>query len=155
MIGVRFVWTGDAVVEREALRPALSALADPRLAPGPGQEFATARRGLREGTPAALNRSVAEACNAVESALKVLLTEHRQPIPTGHDLDALLGACQAAELVPPAAEEILAGPARFANRRGGHDLERDEAEAAMAAAAVAISFIAGRLPDPAAGGASG
>jgi HEPN domain-containing protein len=115
--------------------------------------LAAARRGLREGTPAALRRSVAQACNAVESTLKVLLTEHGWPIPSGHGVDALLGACRAAELLPPAAEEILAGPARFANRRGDHDVERDEAEAAMAAAAVASKFIAGRLPDPPASGA--
>ena len=153
LVGVRFVWTGDAVVEREALQPALSALADPRLVPGPGQEFATARRGLRKGTPAALKRSVAEACKAVESALKALLTEHGEPIPPGHGVDALLGACRAAELLGPGAEEILAGPARFANRRGSDEVERDEAEAAMAAAAVAIRFIAGRLPDPPASGA--
>lgn len=153
LVGVWFVWTGDPTIEREALQPAVSALADPRLAPGPGQELAAARRGLREGTPAALRRSVAQACNAVESTLKVLLTEHGWPIPSGHGVDALLGACRAAELLPPAAEEILAGPARFANRRGDHDVERDEAEAAMAAAAVASKFIAGRLPDPPASGA--
>jgi hypothetical protein len=44
VVSVQFVWTGDAIVQEVALQPALTALADPRLAPGPGQEFATARQ---------------------------------------------------------------------------------------------------------------
>jgi hypothetical protein len=159
---VEFLWAGDAIVEEEAIQPALSALADPRLAEGPGEEFATARRELREGTPAALKQAVAEASNAVESALKVLLTEHGQPVPASQNVDQLFVACKAANLFPPAAdgkgvpvEQILVGPTRFGNRRGRHgggpvphNVERDEAEAVVASAAVAITFIAKRLPPP-------
>ena len=161
VLSIHFVWTGDAIVEQEAVRPALSALDDPRLVPGPGQEFAVARRELREGTPSALRQAVAEACNGVESALEVLLTEHGQPIPAGQGVDRLMGACKAANLFPPAVdgkgvpvEQILLGPARFGDRRGRqgsgpvpHDVEREEAEAVVAAAAVAIKFIAGSLPE--------
>ena len=161
VLSIQFVWTGDAIVEQEAIQPALSALDDPRLVPGPGQKFAVAKRELREGTPSALRQAVAEACNGVESALEVLLTEHGQPIPAGQGVDRLLAACKAANLFPPAVdgkgvpvEQILLGPARFGDRRGRHgsgavpdDVEREEAEAVVAAAAVAIKFIAGRLPE--------
>jgi hypothetical protein len=161
VLGIQFVWTGDAIVAQEAVQPALSALDDPRLAPGPRLEFASARRELRAGTPSALKQAVAEACNGVESALKVLLTEHGQPIPASQDVDQLLGACKAANLFPPAVdgkgvpvEQVLLGPARFADRRGRRgsgpvpqNVEREEAEAVVAAAAVAIKFIAGRLPE--------
>jgi hypothetical protein len=161
VLSIEFVWTGDAIVEKAAVQPALSALGDPRLAAGPGPEFAIARRELRKGTPSALRVAVAEACNGVESALKALLTEHGQPIPAGQGIHQLLGACKAANLFPPAVdgkgvavEQILLGPARFGNRQGRHgsgpvphDVEREEAEAVVAAAAIAIKFIAGRLPE--------
>ena len=154
---VQFVWTGEAIVEEVALQPALSAIADPRLG---GREFATARDELRDLTPAALKQSVAEACNAVESALKVLLAEHQVSLPSRQNVDALVASCREAGLFPPAVdgggvpiEQIITGPGRFGKRRGRHgggtvthDVGRDEAEAVVAAAAVAIAFIAKRLP---------
>jgi hypothetical protein len=161
VLGIQFVWTGDAIVDKEAVAPGLSALDDPRLAQGPGREFAIARRELRKGTPSALKEAVAAASNGVESALEVLLTEHGRPLPARRGVGPLLRACSAANLFPPAVdgkgvpvEQILLGPARFGNRRGRrgsgpvpHPVAREEAEAVVAAAAVAIKFIAGRLPE--------
>lgn len=155
----RFVWTGDAVIQEHALRPAFAALDDPRLAGGPAREFGDAVALLRERTPGACKRAVAEASNAVESALKVLLREHSVSPLDRHSLDALLGAAKAAQLLPSGVdgkvpvEQILAGPGRFGNRRGRHgsgeaphNVGPDEAEAVVSAAAVAITFVARRLP---------
>jgi HEPN domain-containing protein len=151
--GVRFVWVGDAVVSELALKPVLSALDDPRLAQGPRQEFEAARHELRQGTPGSRKQAVAEACNAVESALKVLLQEHERLLPERQNLDALLKACVESELIATATQELVASPGRFGNRRarhgGGalpHDVTREEAETVVSAAAVAITFIAMRLP---------
>lgn len=52
----RFVWTGDAVVEQQVLRPALSALDDSRFANGPKIEFDRARDELRAGDPGPTNK---------------------------------------------------------------------------------------------------
>ena len=112
--------------------------------------------GARQGVGAQL----LSACNAVESALKVLLGAHGRPLPASQNLDALLAACRDAGLFPAAVdgkgipvEQLLTGPGRFGNRRGRHgagevphDVEPDEAEAVVAAAAVALAFIARRLP---------
>lgn len=155
-----FEWVGDPLTETEVLAPALSALDDPRLSGGPHDEFIAARAAIREGTPQSYRRAVAEACNAVESGLKVLLTEHGVALPNQQHVDALLTTCRDAGIFPPAvsqpgvpAEQIITGPARFGNRRGRHgagpvphDVEPDEAEAVVASAAVALTLIARRLP---------
>ena len=153
-----FKWVGDETVERDAIRPALSALDDPRLRSARG-DFDSARQQLREGRPSAWKLAVAEACSAVESGLKALLREHGAAMPARQGLDALIEACREAELFPPAVdgggvpvEQILASPGRFGNRRGRHgshvphDVEPDEAEAVVASAAVALTLIARRLP---------
>ena len=162
MIGVgsltEFEWTGDAATDENVLQPAASALDDARLE-GPRQDFEDARDALRERTPRGRRRAVAEACNAVESGLKVLLRHHGCALPAAENVDALLKACRDANLFPQAVdgkgvpiEQILAGPARFGNRRGRHgsevphDVDPDEAEAVIGAAAVALTFIARRLP---------
>jgi hypothetical protein len=148
-----FVWTGDAIVNEQALRPALSALDDSRLAQGPRQEFEAARHELRQGTPGARKQAVAEACNAVESALRVFLEEHGQSLLEKQTLDLLLNACVEAGLIAAEARELVAGPGRFGNRRGrhgagavAHNVTTEEAETVVSAAAVAITFIAKRLP---------
>lgn len=79
---IRFVWQGEPVASEAAIAPALGVLADRRLSDGPATEFGTAQRELRDGSPAALKQAVAEACNAVESTMKVLLAEHDVEPPT-------------------------------------------------------------------------
>lgn len=148
-----FVWTGDAILRERVVQPALSALDDPRLAGGPRSEFNAARDELRQGTPGALKQAVAEACNAIESGLKVLLQANAQSLPARQNLEHLLNACVDAGLIPPDAREIVAAPGRFGNRRGrhgagavAHNVTAEEAETVVAAAAVAVTFIAKRLP---------
>jgi len=69
-----FGWTGDADVETSAMRPALSAVEDPRLL-GVKSHFDAARSELALGTPTSLRQSVHESACAVEGAMKVLLTQ--------------------------------------------------------------------------------
>jgi hypothetical protein len=153
-----FKWVGDETVERDAIRPALSALDDPRLRSARG-DFDSARQQLREGKPSAWKLAVAEGCNAVESALRALLVEHGQPVPPKADLATLLKACRAAELFPESVDgksvpinHVLGAAGRFGNERGRHgsevphDVESYEAEAVVASAAIALALIARRLP---------
>jgi hypothetical protein len=155
-----FEWAGDPLIQTEVLGPALSALDDPRLAGGPQDEFVAARAALRDGTPQAYRRAVAEACNAVESGLRVLLAQNGREVPPKPQLAALLRACRDAGLLPGSTggksspiDHVLGAAGRFGNERGRHgagemphDVKPDEAEAVVSSAAVALTFIAGRLP---------
>jgi len=158
--GGAFEWVGDPLTETEVLAPALSALDDPRLAGAPQDEFTAARAAMREGKPQSYQHAVAMACNAVESGLRVLLAQHGQQVPAKPELGQLLKACRAADLFPKSTngkgmpvEHLLGAPGRFGNERGRHgageephDVQRDEAEAVVASAAVALTLIARRLP---------
>jgi hypothetical protein len=153
-----FKWVGDEAVERDAIRPALSALDDPRLHSA-RRDFDSARQELREGKPSAWKLAVAEGCNAVESGLRALLVEHGLAVPPKADLGTLLKACRAAGMFPESVDgksvpinHVLGAAGRFGNERGRHgsevphDVEPYEAEAVVAAAAVALALIARRLP---------
>ena len=90
----------------------------------------------------------------------MLLLKHKVSPPKRQNLNDLLAAAKDAGIFPGSVdgggvpiEQILTGPGRFGNKRerhgGGavtHDVERDEAEAVVASAAVAITYIAKRLP---------
>lgn len=149
----RFIWTGDAVVSEQVIAPALSALDDPRLALGPRVEFDAARAELRAATPQARKQAVAEACNAVESAMKVLLDERQIGRPSRANAQNLFNALSGAGAVPNEAAEIVLGASRFGNRKGrhgagpvAHDVTPGEAEAVVSSAATALTFLATRLP---------
>jgi hypothetical protein len=135
------------------MAPALSALDDPRFANGPGVEFASARDELRAATPQARKQAVAEACNSVESAMKVLLDERQIGTPTPQNAQNLFNALSAAGAVPKESEEMVLGASRFGNRKGrhgagpvAHDVAPSEAEAVVGSAATALTFLASRLP---------
>jgi hypothetical protein len=149
----RIVWTGDAAVEEQVLRPAMSALDDPRLANGPKVEFDRARDELRAGDPGARKQAVAEACNAVESAMKVLLDEYGVTRPKPETAQKLFETLRDAGHVSAELQEVLLSAARFGNKKGrhgagpvAHDVSTSEAEAVVSAAATAITFLASRLP---------
>lgn len=140
-------------VIQEVLSAGLAALDDPRFATGPRIEFEAARQALREGTPAALRRAVAESCNTVESAMKVLLDSHSVARPARENAQDLFNALRDAGLVPREAEEVVLSAPRFGNRKGRHgagpvphDVTEEEAEAVVGAAANAATFLARRLP---------
>lgn len=63
-------------------------------------EFASARDELRAATPRARKQAVAEACNAVESAMKVLLDERQIGRPKPENAQNLFNALSAKGAVP-------------------------------------------------------
>jgi hypothetical protein len=148
-----FQWVGDSEVEHHALVPALSAIADPRLAGATRSEFDGARVQLAVGTPAALKLAVIEAGSAVESAMKVLLTAHGDTYEPADAAAKLFGRLKDAGHVEPSMERIILGTSMVRNKKAGHgagevphDVPLEMAEAAIASAAVAIAFLHSRLP---------
>lgn len=148
-----FKWVGDSVMETEAITPALSALDDPRLSGGPKDEFDAAREELRKVTPGSRKQAVAEACNAVESTMKVLCDEHGVPRPTPEVAGKLFEALLAARIVTENMKSIVMGPAHFGNPHGRHgagplphNVSVVEAEQVVGAAAVAVVYLAKLLP---------
>ena len=148
-----FVWTGDQEIERQAIEPARSTLADSRFAGGVRSEFESARSELALGTPSALSQCVHQASWAVESAMKVVLetrgTTHDQRA-TAHPLFDLL---KETELVDEVMRSIVLGPATPRNRRGGHGagatahvVSIQTAQAVLASAAVSTVFLRSLLP---------
>jgi len=150
---LKFEWVGEPSVHEQAAAPALGALDDPRLAEGPRPEFLLARKELREGTPQTLKQAVAEACNAVESTMKVLLDARQVTRPARENAQDLFGALVDRGLVSKEAEEIVLSASRFGNRRGRHGagpvqhaISAAEAQAVVAAAATSIALLASELP---------
>lgn len=150
---VQFEHRGDPVVAEMVVAPVLSALADPRLAGGPGVEFSGARDELRANMPESRKRAVGEACSAVESTMQVVLKEHGKTPPKPMVLTKLVDRLIAEGLVEGELREILEAPGFFGNRmsrhgagEAAHDVSEATAEAAVAAAAVAIIYLACQLP---------
>jgi hypothetical protein len=151
--GSRCEWTGDATIAAVVVSPALSALEDPRLSGGAKVEFEGAREQLRKDTPESRKRAVGEVCGAVESAMKVLLSEHGKPLPTPPNLSKLVKLLIAEGIVEAEIREMLVAPGLYGNRKSrhgsgyvSHDVGTTSAEAAVAAGAVAITYLAGHLP---------
>jgi hypothetical protein len=150
---ITFVWAGAPIVYEQAIGPAVGVLADPRLVEGPGREFRLAREELRAGTPDTLKQAVAEACNAVESAMKVVLDENEVSRPDRENAQDLFAALVSGGQLSKETEEIVLAAARFGNRRGrhgagavAHSVSSEEAQAVVAAAATAIVLVASELP---------
>ncbi len=149
-----FVWVGERLVEEQLLRPAATILADPRFAGGVKMEFEAARNELGVGTPTARKQAVHEAANSVESALKVLLTLHGIQYEDRDGAQRLFERLVAAAVVPQHMERLVLAAAQSRNKTGGHgagavahDVSVEQAEAVVAAAAGAITFL-GRLFPP-------
>jgi HEPN domain-containing protein len=148
-----FGWVGDTDVETLAMRPALSAIADLRLAGATRTEFEQARVQLAIGTPAALKLSVIEAGSAVESAMKVLLTERGVTYPSTDPASKLFGRLKDAGIVELPMERIILGASMVRNKKAGHgagevphDVPQETAEAVLASAAVSIAYLHKLLP---------
>lgn len=148
-----FEWVGDTEVQSELIEPALAAIHDQRFAGGVRSEFEQARAELREGTPASRKQAIHEAGCAVESAMKVVLTEHKiafKPNDTGKPLFELL---EQAGLVPKYMEPTVFAVLTPRNKAGGHGggpepHEPGEAETrtVVALAAGAIAYLHTKLP---------
>lgn len=145
-------FNGDQAVHELVIAPAVAALADTRLAGARG-EFEDALVKLRRAQPKDLEDSIEESRKAVESAMKVLLIAHGGELPTRPTTSPLHGALVAAAIVEPQTDDLVRAAARMANAAASHGsgseiraVPADLATAAVSAAAVAITFLAGRLP---------
>jgi hypothetical protein len=143
---------GDKAVHELVIAPALAALADPRLAGARG-EFEDALAKLRRAQPKDLEDSIEESRKAVESAMKVLLIAHDEDLPARPTTSPLHAALVAAAIIEPQTDDLVRAAARMANAAASHGsgsevraVPADLATAAVSAAAVAIAFLAGRLP---------
>ena len=145
-------WHGDTGVHDQVVRPALDALADPRLA-GCASEYHAALNHMRGGTAKDLEDVIEESGKAVESAMKVVLDEHgvtRTGKETAFPLFKMLvdnGIC------PQEADNAVLGVARIRNNLGGHGtgaqprvLPDGTPELAVNSAATAIKYLAEQLP---------
>jgi hypothetical protein len=150
--GDGFQWVGDAELEAAAIRPALSAIEDPRLVSAKGH-FESARSELALGTLSALSQSVHQSACAVESALKAVL-KHRGV--TYDEKDAafkLFDLLVAGNIVPEFMRFCVLAAASPRNKVGGHgadeaphDVPQEMAEAVLTSAAVAIAYLHKLLP---------
>jgi hypothetical protein len=149
-----FRWIGDHEVETHAVRPALSAVEDPRFAGGVKSEFDSARSELGLGTPTALKQAVFEAGSAVESAMKVLLGNRDLEYGERDTASPLFDRLVDGGIVPRLMEKLVLSAATARNKRAGHgagaiphDVPPEMAEAVVASASVAISYPQAQLRD--------
>jgi hypothetical protein len=144
-------WVGDEEVEAHAMQPAQSAIEDPRFT-GVKSEFDAARAALAEGTPISLKRCVHEAGCAVEAAMKSVLSAHGDGYAAKDSAFKLWELLVAAGRIDEFMRGVVLGAAWARNERGGHgaeiphDVPPEMAEAVLASAAVAISYLHTRLP---------
>lgn len=152
-----FEWVGDPKQYELTVQPAVQALGDPRLA-GAQAEFEEALRKLRGGTPKDLEDAVDEAAKAVESMLKVLHHEHKIPLPNKHEAASLFGRLSSnhsgrTALLPGWIDHLVLAAGGPRNNMASHGqgvtirvVRRELADASVAAAATAITFLAHYLP---------
>jgi hypothetical protein len=150
--GIQLV--GEPVVREYAIEPALSALEDPRLSSA-RKEFEDARRELRNG-------QLADAANdagcAVESTMAALLHAHGRRQPTKHGKERvqagpLFDALEAAGVVDREGDRHLIFGAIDVRDAGSHGAgiaprrtDRAYVDAGFGAAAIAITYLASKLP---------
>jgi len=151
----RFDWVGDPKQHELTVQPALLALADARLA-GAQDEFEEALRKRRGGTPKELEAAIGKPADAVESVLQILHHELGVALPTRRQLSSLFSNLieKGPEgKIPPGYVNHLvlaAGGPRNLTRHGQgptvREVPEELADASIAAAATAITFLAHYLP---------
>ena len=146
-----FAWIGDAAVA-EIVQPALLVLADERLL-GVRAEFDEARLKRRLGAPKDLEDAVDEAAKAVESFLKVLHHEFGVTPPRSQQVTPLFNSLVSANKLPGYVDKLIAAASGPRNNMASHgqgatvrEVPEELAEASIAAAATAITFLAHYLP---------
>lgn len=152
--GIR--WVGEPAVREHAIEPALVALADPRLSMA-REEFDKARRHLRRGE---FKDAGKWAGDAVETTMAILLGAHGHPQPqTKHGTDLVqanklwdvLKSSTVGLLSEDRDKEVIYAPMKVRNAcghgAGANPTPPDQAyvEAGVAAAAVAIAYLASKL----------
>jgi HEPN domain-containing protein len=146
-----FEWVGDPKQHELVIQPALRALEDLRLQGGPRDDFERALRKRRAGATKDLEDAIVAAARSVESVLKVLHEELAVPRPKTEVVSELFKSLKGAPLPGHVANLVTAaaGPRNYvAHGPGGRVREVPEelADASIAAAATAITFLAHYLP---------
>jgi HEPN domain-containing protein len=150
-----FTWIGDAKQHALTIEPALLALADARLQGGPRDDFERALRKRRAGATKDLEDAIIAAAKAVESVLKVLYDEHGVKKPAKHELAGLFNDLARPEVavLPGYVQQLVLAVGGRRNHMAGHgpgsdvrDVPEDLADASIAAAATAITYLAHQLP---------
>lgn len=147
-----FEWVGDAKHHELVIEPALLALADARLEGARG-EFEEALRKRRFGAPKDFEDAVDEAAKAVESVLQVLHDEYDLKRPRNQQISSLFDSLVSAKVLPGYVDKIVAAAAGPRNHMASHgqggtprEVPEQLADASIAAAATAITFLAHYLP---------
>lgn len=146
-------WHGDKALHDRVVAPVLGALTDSRIA-GAKDEFEAALGHLRAGKLKDLEDAIEEAAKSVESAMKVLIDASiglsRRDNMTAKPLFDVL---KDGRVVPPYTEKLILAASGVRNKEGGHgagavprQLPAELAVATVNAAAVAISYLAAKLP---------
>lgn len=148
----RFVWVGDPKHHELAVEPALRALADTRPA-GARAEFEEGLHKRRLGAPKDLEDAVDEAAKSVESILKVLHDERGVTPPRSQQVTPLFNSLVVANVIPGYVDKLIAAASGPRNNMASHgqggtvrEVPEELAEASIAAAAAAITFLAHYLP---------
>jgi hypothetical protein len=147
-----FEWTGEQATHDLAIAPALLALEDLRLA-GAHDEFSEALAKRRLGAPKDLEDAVDEAAKSVESVLKVLHDERNVARPANEVVSQLFKSLKDARVLPQYISNLVTAPAGPRNNMASHgqgatvrEVPAELADASIAAAATAITFLAHYLP---------
>lgn len=148
----RFEWVGDPLQHELTVQPALLALADARLV-GAQDEFEEARRKRRRGTPKELEAAIGKAASAVESVLQVVHHELGVTPPRSQQVTPLFNSLVAANVLPGYVDKLVAATAGPRNNMASHgqggtvrEVPEELADASIASAATAITFLAHYLP---------
>ena len=150
-----FDWVGDREQHQLTVQPALVALADSRLQGGPRDDFERALRKRRLGAAKDLEDAILAAAKAVESTLKVLYEEHHVTKPSKHELAGLFNGLARPDVgvLPGYVQYLVLAVGEPRNHMAGHgpgpdvrEVPEDLADASIAAAATAITYLAHQLP---------
>jgi hypothetical protein len=144
---MNFEWVGDRKQHELTVQPALLALRDLRFADARA-EFEDAVRRRRGGTPKDLQHAILEATKAVETVLKVLLRERGVTPPAKQQLAAMFNRLENVGVLPGYADHLIQAPGGPRNQvaHGEGASTPALADASIAAAATAITFLAHYLP---------
>jgi len=149
-----FQWIGDAVVARDLVEPALTAINDPRFTGGVRSEFDSARSALRQATAESRKQAIHESGCCVESAMKVVLDERRIPYDARGGAKRLFERLVEERLTPSYMRCIVLAPTMPRNQTAAHgagaiahDPTPAEAESVVASAAGAIAYLHSLLPE--------
>ncbi len=117
-----FRWVGDEQVETAVLRPALSAIEDPRFA---SAKATSTRRGQSLLLALRLPQSVHQSGCAVESAMKAVLKHRGVPYEERDTAFKLFDHLVSANLVPEYMKFCVLATASPRNKVGGHGADEE------------------------------